>query len=230
MKSTGKLCAEDRRAAILASVRRVFAEKGFDRTTTRELAHAAGVSEALLFKHFPNKEALFAAMQSACCTPQILEHCERLYAMESGTPTLVLLVHFLITVIVKRRSADDDEKAIQYRLMLRSLAEDGEFARLLLAKIAAEWVPKFEDCLREAIASGDAVESPVSPTAAGWFVHNIATAIMLFLLPGLPIIDYGLSEDALVVQAVWFALRGIGLKEKAIKRYCTPKFLARWTV
>ena len=58
-----KLSSEERKAAILRAVRRVFAEKGFDGTTTRALADAAGVSEALLFKHFPNKEALFSAMK-----------------------------------------------------------------------------------------------------------------------------------------------------------------------
>ena len=31
------------------------------------LAEEAGVSEALLFKHFPNKEALYSAMQTSCC-------------------------------------------------------------------------------------------------------------------------------------------------------------------
>ena len=44
-----KLSGEERRAAIIKAVRRLFAEKGFHGTTTRELAEAAGVSEALLF-------------------------------------------------------------------------------------------------------------------------------------------------------------------------------------
>jgi len=68
MKAAAKLSSEERRSAIIHAVRRVFAEKGFHGTTTRELALAAGVSEALLFKHFPNKEALFSAMLMACCT------------------------------------------------------------------------------------------------------------------------------------------------------------------
>ena len=54
-------------SAIVKAVKKVFAEKGFDGTTTRELAVSAGVSEALLFKHFPSKESLYAAMQSSCC-------------------------------------------------------------------------------------------------------------------------------------------------------------------
>ena len=50
MKTTSlRLSAEQRRAAIIHAVRRVFAEKGFHGTTTRELARAAGVSTALLY-------------------------------------------------------------------------------------------------------------------------------------------------------------------------------------
>ena len=64
------MSSEDRRAAIIRAVRRVFAEKGFDGTKTRELAEAAGVSERSLFKHFPNKEALYSAMQISCCSEQ----------------------------------------------------------------------------------------------------------------------------------------------------------------
>ena len=57
---------EDCRTAIIRTARRVFVEKGFHRTTTRELAEAAGVAEALLFKHFPSKEALYSAIQMSC--------------------------------------------------------------------------------------------------------------------------------------------------------------------
>ena len=40
--ATTRLNSEDRRAAIIKAVQRVFAEKGFDGTTTRELAEQAG--------------------------------------------------------------------------------------------------------------------------------------------------------------------------------------------
>ena len=62
MKGARRLTGPERREAIIAAVRGVFAEKGFHGTTTRALAQAAGVSEALLFKHFPSKEALYSAV------------------------------------------------------------------------------------------------------------------------------------------------------------------------
>jgi AcrR family transcriptional regulator len=47
-------------ALILEAARRTFAEKGYARTTTREVAARAGVAEVLLFRRFGSKAKLFA--------------------------------------------------------------------------------------------------------------------------------------------------------------------------
>ncbi|MFB2645959.1 TetR/AcrR family transcriptional regulator [Raphidiopsis sp. BLCC-F218] len=46
------------RSRILIAALRLFASGGFDGTTTRDLAHAAGVAEGTLFRHFANKKAI----------------------------------------------------------------------------------------------------------------------------------------------------------------------------
>ena len=46
------------RVRILEAARRLFASQGFDGTTTRDLAQAAGVAEGTLFRHFSNKKAI----------------------------------------------------------------------------------------------------------------------------------------------------------------------------
>src|SRR5580693_1812091 len=145
MKSTPKLSCDERRASIIQAVRRVFAEKGFHGTTTRALADAAGVSEALLFKHFPNKEALFSAMKLSL-NQQDLGRLERITGLEASVSTLVLMVHFLASRVIEGWSTCEDEPAVQHRLMLRSLAQDGEFARLSLRRLCDQWVPKVGEC------------------------------------------------------------------------------------
>ncbi|WP_413159950.1 TetR/AcrR family transcriptional regulator [Capilliphycus salinus ALCB114379] len=45
-------------ARILKAAQRLFARKGYDGTTTRDLAQAAGVAEGTIFRHFPNKKAI----------------------------------------------------------------------------------------------------------------------------------------------------------------------------
>ncbi|MGH9627247.1 MAG: TetR/AcrR family transcriptional regulator [Bryobacteraceae bacterium] len=66
-KSTVKLrlSSEERRATIVESAARLFAEKGFRGTTTRQLAAAAGVSEPVLYEHFKTKDDLYSAIIDA---------------------------------------------------------------------------------------------------------------------------------------------------------------------
>ncbi|TET54333.1 MAG: TetR/AcrR family transcriptional regulator [Actinobacteria bacterium] len=53
------MVVSNRKQLILEDVKEVFAKKGFYGSTSKDLAKAAGVSEALLYKHFPSKESLF---------------------------------------------------------------------------------------------------------------------------------------------------------------------------
>ena len=50
-----------REDAIVSSVNRLLAEKGFDMMTVDEVAADVGIAKASLYKHFPSKEALAAA-------------------------------------------------------------------------------------------------------------------------------------------------------------------------
>ena len=51
--------SEDKtRTRILKAAQRLFASSGYDGTTTRDLAQAAGVAEGTLFRHFANKKAI----------------------------------------------------------------------------------------------------------------------------------------------------------------------------
>jgi TetR/AcrR family transcriptional regulator len=51
--------SQERRAHLIESATALFAEKGYSGTTTKEIARAAGVTEALIFRHFESKESLY---------------------------------------------------------------------------------------------------------------------------------------------------------------------------
>ncbi len=57
-----RLASADRKLAIVETAIRLFAEKGFRGTTTREIAAACGVSEPVLYQHFTTKRDLFNAI------------------------------------------------------------------------------------------------------------------------------------------------------------------------
>jgi len=210
------MSSEDRRTAIIRTARRVFVEKGFDRTTTRELAEAAGVSEALLFKHFPSKEALYSAIHMSCFKEEGSKVIKRLQSLEPSTSALVFLVHDLISHILGKQP--EEGKRSFLRLVLRSLMDEGEFARLGIQGPPSHWVQKIEECIAAAKVAGDMVDGPIPTNLGGWCTHHLISGFMMHFLPVDPVIDYGIPREELVNQVIWFCLRGMGLKEEAIRR------------
>src|SRR5574337_1597441 len=57
-----RLSAEERRRQIVEAAVGLFSRKGFRGTRTREIAEAAGTSEAMIFRHFATKRELYSAI------------------------------------------------------------------------------------------------------------------------------------------------------------------------
>jgi TetR/AcrR family transcriptional regulator len=80
-KSKTRKTAEDRRKDIIEAAGDLFSRKGFNGTTTRDLASGAGVHEAVLFRHFKNKEEIYSAAlenrlsRNRQSTLQLMEKC-----------------------------------------------------------------------------------------------------------------------------------------------------------
>jgi AcrR family transcriptional regulator len=71
------MAGEERRLQILQVAISLFAKKGFRGTTTKEIARAAGVSEAMVFRHFATKEELYKAiLDHKACVSGSLDLCQ----------------------------------------------------------------------------------------------------------------------------------------------------------
>lgn len=75
---------DERRAQILRAAVELFSRKGFTGTTTKEIAQAVGVSEAMLFKHFASKDELYGAILD----DKVCQHGEHKFPWE-GNETLL---------------------------------------------------------------------------------------------------------------------------------------------
>ncbi len=71
-----KLTAQARKEEIVQAAIVLFSQKGFGGTTTKQLAKKAGVSEALLFRHFPDKKSLYQEILAT----KMEERCSELLA------------------------------------------------------------------------------------------------------------------------------------------------------
>jgi len=202
-----------RRQLILSAAKRCFARHGFAGTTTKSVAAAAAISEGLLFKHFPSKAALYAEI--------LAEECEadpdlaQMLGQEPSTATLVKLVKGMVGHFVQIADVPDEQEAQRLRLMLTSHLDDGEFARLLYAKVGNLIGPVFTASLERAVAAGDASQIGSEPLNLFWFAHHTVLMAALTRLPSVPCLSYGNSAD-LERQLCEFILRGIGLNETAL--------------
>ncbi|MHB8523467.1 MAG: TetR/AcrR family transcriptional regulator [Limisphaerales bacterium] len=219
------MSAEDRKQAIVEAALPLFARKGFAETTTKDLARAAGVSEPLLYKHFPGKEALYLEIQNFSCRA-IDPVVRKLAGLETSTSTLVHLVYYLMRALVLGRPAGAPEWDTRHRLMLKSLLEDGAYARLVYRNRFDCFCAQVETCLEAAVVAGDAVRGPITRGNRARFAHHVGAWLALVHLPAKPVTDYKVSREALLHQAVWFALRGMGMTDKAIATHYKPKALA----
>jgi AcrR family transcriptional regulator len=202
-----------RRQLILGAAKRCFARHGYNGTTTKSVAAAAAISEALLFKHFPSKAALYAEILSDECEadPAFIELLER----QPSTATLVEVIRRMVGHFLHIADCPDQEEAQRLRLMATSHLDDGEFARLLYAKIETLIGPVFVGSLERAVAAGDARPYAGDPLNLFWFAHHAMMMAALTRLPAAPCLAYGKAND-LERQLCEFLLRGIGLNDAAI--------------
>ena len=110
---SARMAGEERRAQILAVAVSLFSKRGFRGTTTKEIAQAAGVSEAMVFRHFATKEELYTAILNRKCSGGRFEPAE------------------MAADAIQRK----DDRAVFESLALGALnyhENDPEFQRLLL--------------------------------------------------------------------------------------------------
>jgi AcrR family transcriptional regulator len=213
-----RLDGDERRKRIVRAAVPLFARKGFAGTTTRELAEAAGISEALLFRHFPSKQSLYREiLRLGCEGDPALEELARL---QPSTATLVAMIRFMVRRFVLGSDSERGELDSRLRLVLHSFLEDGEYARQLFETIAERVVPLFEASLAAATAAGDAVPPPGAsyggPANRFWFAQHVAAMMAFAALPGEGCIPYRGGLDEIVEAASAFILRGIGMTDAAI--------------
>lgn len=112
--SGARMAGDERRSQILRVAMDLFSREGFRGTTTKKIAQAAGVSEAMVFRHFATKEELYAAiLDHKACSGDALD------------------LELLVADAVKQR----DDRAVFEGLALNALdhhERDPAFQRLLL--------------------------------------------------------------------------------------------------
>jgi AcrR family transcriptional regulator len=102
----------NRKQAIADTALRLFAERGYEHTPTQLIAREAGVSEALIFKHFGNKEQLLAHIIKSGYK-RIVEHNPGM--LQQDDP--IRLIHSILDLPARLVAQEPEFWKLQYRLV-----------------------------------------------------------------------------------------------------------------
>ncbi|MGE0260499.1 MAG: TetR/AcrR family transcriptional regulator [Alphaproteobacteria bacterium] len=205
--------SDERRKAIVRAAVPIFARKGFAGTTTRELAEAAGISEALLFKHFPSKQSLYREIRQLGCEGD--PALETLATLPPSTATLVWMLRFMVRHFLSAAENERGGLDSRLRLVAHSFLEDGEYARELFEAVSERVLPLFEASYEAAVASGDITDRFGSPCNLFWFAQHVPAMLALAGLPGRNCMPCEGTLDKIADEATAFILRGIGMRDDA---------------
>src|SRR5262249_59770037 len=120
-----RLGKAERKRQVLAQAKQLFATLGYHATTTEKIAAAAGVTEPVLYRHFPTKRALFLEVLREVRAATL----ERWHAETAGLTDPLAKLHAIADMYLGSTRAH----AIEFRIMHRTLVEsdDEEIVALL---------------------------------------------------------------------------------------------------
>jgi AcrR family transcriptional regulator len=189
----------DRRTQLIGVAGELFAERGFDATTVRDIAEAAGMLSGSLYHHFASKEAIVDAILSEFLET-ILERYERIAAMDVGPRAKVeLLINASIDAIRDRGAA-----ITIYQNDYPYLADLAgfEYLRAGAQRIRGVWV----EALRDGIACGE-LRADVDPRLVYRFVRGAIWNAARWYRPGGP-----LELDEMAAEYLRVVVHGIAFE------------------
>ena len=186
--------AEERRRQILDAAAELFAHRGFAGATTREIAAIVGTTETVLFRHFPTKESLYAAILDRQVPESGLQRWLEGLSEIAGRKDDEALFAAVASAILESFRRD----TVYHRLMLFASLEGHDLARVGQSK----YTGPFLTFLREYIVKRQA-DGAFRRMRPEWAVHVLLSSVTYYAqwnaLGSNPL---GLTEREVVAQAV----------------------------
>ena len=166
------LLVRARREQIVEAATRVFAQKGFRRATTREVAREAGISEGTIYNYFEDKDALLMAILQ-----RLNETERRAEDFEEGMATD--FEGFLRDYLSRRMSLIWENREV-FRVVLSEMLVNAELRELYLRRVVEPTMRIAEENFRSRMEQGE-----VRRTDAPLATRSVAGAVLGVLVLGL---------------------------------------------
>ena len=204
-----RFSSANRREQILEVATALFAQQGFQGTTTKVIAEKSGVTEALIFRHFPSKEELYWAVierKIDCAAPleRLLEN------LEAGGDDLDVLSRVAFEVL-ERRAKDQTLS----RLLLYSALEKHELSERFFRNYIANYFEVLARFVRQGTAAGRFRNVDPLLAARGFLGMVIYHSWIQELYGGKEVQDFDMHVVSRTLARIW--LQGVQAEKKAAR-------------
>ncbi|HXG95057.1 MAG TPA: TetR/AcrR family transcriptional regulator [Blastocatellia bacterium] len=205
-----RMTARDRRLQIVNVAAELFSQKGFSGTTTKEIADRAGVSEAIIFRHFATKDDLYTAILDY----KVRQSAERLQVHLKEAASRKDDAAFFGTLAFEMLEFHEKDKTFM-RLLLFSALEGHDLSEIFFHTSARETKNHIRRYIKQRIADGAfrKVDPAVAARAfVGMVLHQVQVR-NLFQFD-----DVKLSNRAIADRFVELFMSGIRAPEHKSNR------------
>ena len=192
-----RIPGSSRREQILEIATQLFARQGYEGTTTRQISSECGVTEAMIFRHFPTKEELYwAVIERKIGSAKPSQRMQE--ALHAGGSELEVFSRVAYEIL-ERRSQDSTLS----RLLLFSALEKHTLSQRFLATYAADYYESLADYIRHRMEEGQfRVTHPL--LAARAFVGMVIYHSWIQeIFGGKSQQDFDLHEVSRTLAAIW---------------------------
>jgi AcrR family transcriptional regulator len=178
-KSSGRLRKAERKRQLLAHAKQLFVTHGYQDTTTKQIAEAAGVTEPVLYRHFETKKALFLEVLEEIRTATV----KRWHAETAGISDPLAKLHAITDLYL----GSTREHAVEFRIMHRTLIDTAD--EEIAASLRSFYLDS-EELLAQVITEGQQTgvfRRNLDPRVGAWELIRTALGYTLTLPLGIPL-------------------------------------------
>lgn len=195
----GRLSSSDRKNQIREVATELFAQHGFDGVTTRQIADAAGITEAMVFRHFTTKEDLYWEVLSAKCAAEDVKQRLEEKLRRDAEP---LEIFAAIARDVLNRNFKDPSKS---RLLLFSALENHGLSQRFFKIYIREWYEVLAAYIRRQMEEGKFRKVDPLLAARGFIGMCFHHYLVQELFGGSKYQSYDIDEVAQTMASLWLS-------------------------
>ncbi|EHO48912.1 TetR/AcrR family transcriptional regulator [Lentilactobacillus kisonensis] len=187
--------------AVLKASLELFSEQGFDRTSTKDIADRAAVSEGTVYKQFKTKEGILAAILDPFIHKVLPKAVTEFMVdmSENASPD----IDAFLTYVIRNRMQFAMDNRLQIRILLQEATRNSSLLNFVGSEIGNIINSPLGDSLRKYQTTGQLVKWPLAR-----IIQYIFATVLSYVLP--KVLDGGdLDVEQASHETVTFILDGL---------------------